>query len=568
MTLRISLPLFGVTAGALAGAVDAIVLPMSLRTRGTPLLPAHACIAAVWTSVTLLAMIGVLFSAPRLHRAGITLMLFAGPGLVMLSRAAEPVKDVTGWSSPVILALWALLLIALAIPLWRVRLERTRGLRWWLIGTSINAALLLYCACDIPAADVFAARGRIESSHGHRNVLLILLDTTRYDNAIGDDSPAMPALAAFARSSVSFRDAWAPSPWTIPSHFAILTGEDPWRVPFDTTARRFREKKPMLAERFRRLGYSTAAIMANLTLSPEAGFADGYGEFTVSRGSGVCRSAAGDLLNRLWLHGLPPSPVCGSLMARDVTSRALHFMARARRPYFLTLNYMDAHSPYYVPSDCASADHHGLRNSDLIAFAGGTSKPEILRRVHEQYRLAMRCMDRSLAELLDAVAHDPDGASTTMIVAGDHGEQFGEFGKTGHGNSVFPAVLRVPLILHIPDQAATRVDGAVSTTDIHPTLLRLLEPDRAVERTLLDPLQRRPVVSFFAAHGESAFSVAGDGLELIRDQTGRETLLSERGTRLDAGAQPVFVARGRRILAGAMAAQRGSGEFRALGYMN
>lgn len=137
------------------------------------------------------------------------------------------------------------------------------------------------------------------------------------------------------------------------------------------------------------------------------------------------------------------------------------------------------------------------------------------------------------------LAGDPALAS----VVGDHGEQFGEFGKTGHGNSVFPPVLRVPLILHIPNQATRSVETAVTTTGIHPTLL--------------------------ASHGESAFSAAGDGFQLIRDQSRSETLLSGRdGARVDASTQPAFVDNARKIIASAMAAQRGSGEFRALGYLN
>jgi hypothetical protein len=349
----------------------------------------------------------------------------------------------------------------------------------------------------------------------------------------------------------------------------MLTGVDPWRVPFDAAARRFVEKRPMLAERLHRLGYSAAAILANLTLAPESGFAGGYDEFTTSRGSAVCRSALGDLLNRLWLHGLPPSPVCGSLLAGDVTSRALHFIGRAQRPYFLTLNYMDAHAPYYVPSDCRPANDRMLTASERVAFAGRRSTPEIDRRVHDQYRLAMRCMDRSLGKLFDAVARDPDAGKTIVIVAGDHGEQFGELGKTGHGNSVFPPVLRVPLILHIPNETARQVETTVSTTGIHPTLLKLLEPNRSVERSLLDPSNGRPAVSFFAAHGESAFSGAENGLELIRNASGTETLLTEQGlARVDVQTQPAFVAKARNFLAAAMGAQRGSGEFRSVGYLN
>jgi arylsulfatase A-like enzyme len=102
-------------------------------------------------------------------------------------------------------------------------------------------------------------------------------------------------------------------------------------------------------------------------------------------------------------------------------------------PVFLTLNYMDAHDPYYVERSCG----------------GGRG-----------YRAALACLDRSLAPIIDWRS---PRRPTVVAVVGDHGEQFGEHGLVGHGNSLYTQVLHVPLIVRSSDTTAARVDtGPIS----------------------------------------------------------------------------------------------------------
>jgi len=569
MTLRLSTPAFGAAAGAAIGLLDAAILPIALRVRGAPLVPPSftTSLAVIWTWVTILALIGVLFSARRLHRAGTVAMLFAGPGLLLLSRASEPVRAWTQWPSPIILAIWLAIFALLAIPLQRLQFRPVRALWWWVSATVISAVLLVFAASETRTADWLAPARNSGPARGHRNVVLIFLDTARYDDSVA----AMPSLQRFARGAISFDQAWAPSSWTIPSHFAVLTGVDPWRVPFDPAARRFTETPPMLAQRFRARGYSTAAILSNLTLTRRGGFGPGFDEFTISRGSGVCRSAIGDLLSRLWLHDVPPPPLCNWLPASGVTSRAERFIRRAQRPYFLTLNYLDAHDPYYVPAECRDPSFRPWQRAERLAYVDAFSwTPAVRQRAHEQYRAAMRCMDRSLAKLFAALERDPDYATTTVVVVGDHGEQFGEFDRIQHGNSVYRPVLQVPLILRTPEQRAMRVDSPVSISDVHPTLLQILEPQRlSGPLILLDPQRRRAAVSSYGiiTGQRAAFSAAVGDYQLIRDRKTGESLFSRDGTKLGMASRPAEVKQARSAISREMAAQRGSGEFRALGYM-
>src|SRR5204862_3009980 len=136
-------------------------------------------------------------------------------------------------------------------------------------------------------------------------------------------------LAAFARESSSFDNAWAPASWTLPSHYSVLSGIDPWKVS-GVSAARFLHDGPLLAERFHARGYETIAIFANSLLgSPD--FTPGFDRVTYSRAPGVCRSLMGELLQRPRTNGGPHSPVCGWLTASEVTARALAAVHQAKR---------------------------------------------------------------------------------------------------------------------------------------------------------------------------------------------------------------------------------------------
>ncbi|MBN2345247.1 MAG: tetratricopeptide repeat protein, partial [Candidatus Aminicenantes bacterium] len=65
------------------------------------------------------------------------------------------------------------------------------------------------------------------------------------------------------------------------------------------------------------------------------------------------------------------------------------------------------------------------------------------------------------------------------VVAGDHGEAFGEHKEFGHGIFCYEESLRVPLLLHCPARFAKRrtIDRRVNLADVLPTLLHYLEID-------------------------------------------------------------------------------------------
>ena len=68
--------------------------------------------------------------------------------------------------------------------------------------------------------------------------------------------------------------------------------------------------------------------------------------------------------------------------------------------------------------------------------------------------------------------------NSIIILTSDHGDATGEFGRYSHSLSIYPEVMRVPLIVHLPSEMRRRVsydDTDISAlTDITPSLYYLL----------------------------------------------------------------------------------------------
>lgn len=275
---------------------------------------------------------------------------------------------------------------------------------------------------------------------GGWSFVLIVMDAVRADHvsALGYPRPTTPRLVELAGRSLVFPWAYSPSSTTRYSIPALLTGRSPSALAWRRKGRNLYlapGKNRMLQERLQRAGLFTAAVTSS------------YDIFSASFGL----NAGFDRYDTRSVRFASERTIQGRT-GTQVTDAALRLLAEAgERPFFLYVHYMDPHAPYEDPDGPTFGDTELDRYDAEILFT-----------------------DREVGRLLDRLRERPDAARIVVAVTGDHGDQFGERGRTGHGRFVYEEEVHVPLLLHLPGVAARRIEAPVSLLDLAPTVANLM----------------------------------------------------------------------------------------------
>jgi hypothetical protein len=331
-----------------------------------------------------------------------------------------------------------------------------------LSSSSTVRSLILASLC-LAASSCDQAGGRDRAP----NVILVCMDTVRADHlgCYGYSArETTPFLDSIASEGLLFADASATACWTKPSVPSIFTGTLPlqhgvYRGSARDEAGTFSDVLPdealTLAEAFGESGYQTGAFVRNSQLREGMGFEQGFD---------VYRDRAGD--------------------AREIRWRATDWLndRDPERPFFLYLHYLDAHWPYAVPDEYASLYSdptlvEGIRSGDWRALRDAVNDgeqeldPAVLEALVATYDGAIRYIDDQLARLWRDLERQGLAEDTILCVVADHGEEFLEHGKIGHGHGLYEGLLSVPWILRVPGEEARRIEARVSLVDLFPTLL-------------------------------------------------------------------------------------------------
>lgn len=382
---------------------------------------------------------------------------------------------------------------------------------------------------------------------GAPNVLLIVLDTVRAWSLgiYGYSRPTTPELNRWMSDGVRFQTALSTAPWTLPSHATMFTGRFPhdlsagWLSPLDS-------EHPTLAELMSARGYATAGLVANTTYcSYESGLARGFSHYEdypvtlpqVMFSSSLGKYLAGSRFTRRKLL---------RISAADINRRALSWLdGRDRdRPFFMFLNYLDAHNPYQPPApfDTLFSDSGAARYIELIRddTPARLWTPEARRAAVDKYDESLAYLDAELGALFAELKQRGLWDNTVVIVTSDHGEEFGEHNVFFHGNSLFRPALDVPLLVRYPGTvpAGRVVTTPVSLKDLAATVLDLSAAPG-------DRLPGRSLARFWSADSaDSSAPASGDTLLM---ELGYSPLLP-KATPIARGAMKSVVLDGYRMI--------------------
>ncbi|MFC1783510.1 sulfatase-like hydrolase/transferase [Planctomycetota bacterium] len=271
-----------------------------------------------------------------------------------------------------------------------------------------------------------------------RNVILISIDTCRADHlgCYGFDRPTTPRIDAIANQGILFKSAFAPSPWTLPSHCSMLTGTYPlYHQIHDNNENRLDDSLLTLAEILQENDYATGGVIGSLVLDHYYGIEQGFDYFDEEIGRDENME---DAYER---------------RGEEVSRLGIEFLDQHQNePFFLFLHYFDPHVSYEPPEPFAS------RYTDDL-YAGEIAYTD-------------ECIGRVLDHLTELGLEE----STLLVIVGDHGESRGEHNESYHGYFIYQSTIHVPFIVKAGVVTESKqVTENVSLVDVFPTILGYLD---------------------------------------------------------------------------------------------
>jgi hypothetical protein len=110
----------------------------------------------------------------------------------------------------------------------------------------------------------------------------------------------------------------------------------------------------------------------------------------------------------------------------------------------------------------------------------GASAPagESYAGVYAPYASRLRLVDTAFGQFIQFLKTRGLYERSIIVLTADHGDSLGEDGRWGHAYTLFPEIVRIPLIVHLPEALRAKVAadpaGLAFSTDITPSLYYLL----------------------------------------------------------------------------------------------
>jgi choline-sulfatase len=315
------------------------------------------------------------------------------------------------------------------------------------------------------------------------NFLLITVDSLRPDRlgAFGSAWGRTPNLDRLAEKGASFRNCYAPTPLSLPSHCTLFTGCEPLAHGVHTEGR---EELPASAQTWAEVmkshGFETYALVSSYRLHSKFGLKQGFDTYDDSL-------AYGQILNT-------PST---AITADRIFPRFRSWLEQRSGPrFFAWVHFSDPQAPYQPLPEFA-------RLSENDPYGGEVAQ-----------------VDHFVGEMLNLLEAVKLAERTVVVLAGSHGEALGEHGEMGHGIFCYEESLKVPLIIHHPVVFPKKmtIDRRIRLLDVLPSLLELFRmevPDGVQGQSfwpLLSPRREkeeseRPVY-FESRHGQEEMGLA------------------------------------------------------------
>jgi hypothetical protein len=268
-----------------------------------------------------------------------------------------------------------------------------------------------------------------------RNLVIVILDSLRYDSWVAAEPQALAQLGKVERR-------WSYATWTAPSHYNLLMGLLPHTSPPEVYASeyykqdflRYRERLDVDEMEFKQL---LPSIFLPTYLK------HGLGYKNHARVSMPVLNKHTVINRDFDSYELMPKH-------NDMAAMLPEMRFEEETPSFHLLNVGETHYPYALPDEDPSqwpriSGVHGVFkkldegtvDGDMVEFFDQTK----LRELHARQIETVGYLDGVFKRLFDMLP-----SNTWVVVTSDHGELFGEDRFFGHGPVMHEKVLEVPFV--------------------------------------------------------------------------------------------------------------------------
>ena len=294
------------------------------------------------------------------------------------------------------------------------------------------------------------------------NILLIVSEDNGPEiGCYGDLYARTPQLDKLADEGILFKRAFVPQAGCSQSRASFLTGLYPHQhgqIGLATWGfRLYRSDTPNLPRQLKEVGYRTG-IIGKLHINPESAFPFDFHEIKTSNFS--------------------------RKQQEDYAKQAEVFMNGGEEPFFLSVNYPDAHDPWIRQVDGIPENPLNEDQVRCMEYMGVDS--EGLRKMVADYYNCISRLDTLIGDLLAVLERSGKSENTIVVYIGDHGADMLRGKRT-----CYEGGLRIPMLIRWPGHIHPQVrDELVSTLDLMPTLLEAagVEPIAGLPGSMLQPL--------------------------------------------------------------------------------
>jgi arylsulfatase A-like enzyme len=351
-----------------------------------------------------------------------------------------------------------------------------------------------------------------------RNVALIILDTVRKDY-FDDFAPRLKR-----KSGTSFEQCRAAASWSTPSHASILTGELLHKHGVHAGNQSYKkiDKNDTFIDKLP--NYQSLCITDHGLLQPTYDFDKFFDIHNTTGWESIVNEIDIDSsLQKYWtalirtVQSGNPYTVSKNIEraiwnefpelmlkvphfkhpdqgASELTRIAKKEIASASEPFFLFMNYMDAHTKHRVNKHHNPQLHSVSENWESrphYVWESEEFEDNYIKNYRELYGASIDYLDRKVLDLISNIQNTTE-RETTFIITADHGHNLGydsDNSLLGHAASVSEGVLHVPLeIINPPETLRDTIPEYFSHLDLGELIIRMSQSETEIDDIIGSPI--------------------------------------------------------------------------------